>query len=596
MNKLFLLAVTACLLSSCGDGGKDNDKNRVAKGERVYGGTFRYNENTEWQTLLPFAIIDAASAHIATQVYEGLVKFNPRTLKIMPCLAESWELDESKTTYTFHLKKGVYFHDYACFPDGKGREVKASDFKFSFELLCTQHKDNFSFSTSFKDRVAGVNKYYEASGTGTPGFPLEGVKVIDDYTLQLTLIKPEPNFLYILAQPPASVVPKECFEKDGDMLSTGTGPFIFADIIEEYDEATGKPMEKVILVRNANYHRTDSFDNRLPFLDSIVVSFTIPKKEELDMFFNRKLDLVLSIPAQSVREMIEQHIASFEKKPPLYVLERSTDMASHFIEFNLNSIFKDIRIRKAFSLAVDRKKIVEEILDNEGSGGFNGIVPPAFMSYGYDVTKIKGFSYDMEQAKKLLAEAGYKNGEGFPPVKMEVNVGGYNTQVAFEVQKQILNNLNVNVDIEIVPMSVKLEDAAYSRADLFMSAWIADYPAPDNFLMLLYGKTVPDSLSQPSFYNTSRYVNADFDKLFEEAAVTDSVSHKFDLYIQAEQKAIEDAPILVLWYEENYRLSQSFVNRLFLNSMHYRDFSEVFFRAPKPQPGAQEKDTTAAAQ
>ena len=120
--------------------------NRVAKGNKIYGGTLRINETEQCQTLFPSAITDIVSADIANQIYEGLVKFNPKDLTVIPAIAEKWEIDEAGTTYTFHLRKGVTFHDNKCFENGKGRAVKASDFNYSFELLCTDSKDNSNFS------------------------------------------------------------------------------------------------------------------------------------------------------------------------------------------------------------------------------------------------------------------------------------------------------------------------------------------------------------------------------------------------------------------------------------------------------------------
>ena len=509
----------------------------------------------------------------------------------MSGIAESWEIDASGTQFTFHLKKGVFFHDDSCFPDGKGREVTANDFKYSFEILCTKNIndsiDNLMFSRTFKDKVLGANEYYEASKEGKPDFDLEGINVIDDYTLRITLQQPSSSFMYILAYPAASVIAKEALDKYGDMLIIGTGPFEFADIIEVSDEVTGEPVEMLILTRNEKYYGMDTLGNQLPYLDSIIISFYNSQKRELALFQQEKLDMILGLPAESIRDIVEQKIDFFEQKPPKFILERVADMAVEFYEFNLNSnVFSDEfggkKLRQAISYAIDREKIINNVLSGEAAGpGIYGITPPSFKDY--DITKIKGYGFNPEKAKKLFAEAGFPDGKDFPTIKLELNSGGFrNTSVAFEIQKQLKQVLNINLELEIVPMAKKLEDQRFARGDMFRAGWIADYPSPENFLILLYGKTVPSSLEEPSYLNTPRYINEEYDKLYENGLIADSVSTSYNYFMQAEQMMIEDAPIVVLWYDEQYRLLQSNIHNFNINAMNYRDFSEVYFKAPKP--------------
>ncbi|MFH1321928.1 MAG: ABC transporter substrate-binding protein [Bacteroidota bacterium] len=565
-------------------------KKREAKGDREYGGVFRTNEREAFQTLFPYGMIDAVSHRIASQIYEGLVKLNTKDLSIKPSLAESWEIDETGTIYTFHLKKGVFFHDDSCFPNGKGREVNAHDFKYSFELLCTQNINdsivNLRFTLTFKDKVLGANKYYEASKNGKPGFDLEGLKVVDNYTFQIILQQPSTSFIYILAYPAASVIAEEALNKYGDMLIIGTGAFIFGDILEIPDEVTGEPVEMLILKRNEKYHGYDTLGNQLPYLDSIIISFYSSQKRELALFQEEKLDMILGLPAESIRDIVEEQIAFFEQKPPKFILERSADMGTQFYEFNLNvHVFNDDfegkKVRQAFSYAIDRNKIIDKVLSGEAYGpGIHGITPPSFKDY--DISKIKGYYHNPEKAKQLLAEAGFPNGKNFPTLKLELNSGGFrNTSVAFEVQKQLKHVLNINIELEIVPMSKKLEDQRFARADIFRAGWIADYPSPESFLLLMYGKTVPSSLAEPSYLNTPRYVNPEYDKLFEAGITADSIKESYKNFAEAEQLMIDDAPILILWYDENYRLIQSDIRNFHFNAMHYRDFSEVYIQKLK---------------
>jgi len=582
----FWVVFLASLIAvGCADSNPSTSTKRIAKGDREYGGTFKLNERDEFQTLFPYAMIDGVSNRVAGQIYEGLIKLNTKDLSIEPRIADSWEVGPEGKVYTFRLKKGVKFHDDSCFPDGKGREVKAADFKYSFELLCTKLINdtipNLMFERTFKDKVLGANEFYESAAG-----EIEGVKVIDDYTLEVTLMQPSSSFIYIMAYPAASVVPREAVDKYGTDLIVGSGPFMFGEFLEDNDELTGEPIEKLVLIRNPNYHVTDSFGNQLPYLDSVLISFYNSQKRELALFQADELDMILGLPAESVRDIVEQQIAYFEKKPPIFILERSADMSTQFYEFNLaNPLFgldaNGLKVRQAISYAIDRQKLIEKVLSGEAYGpGIHGITPPSFREY--DNSKIQGYSYDPEKAKQLLAAAGYPDGENFPTIKLELNSGGFrNTSVAFEVQKQLSNVLNINLELEIVPMSKLLDDRKYARGDMFRSGWIADYPSPENFLLLMYGRNVPDDASEPSILNTPRYRNSTFDELFMKGVTKDSLGTSYAAFAEAEQIMMNDAPLVILWYDEQYRLIQSNVQNFSINAMHYRDYSEVYIQDPK---------------
>ncbi len=576
-KSLFAFLSLAVFYTSCstGDG---KSKTKTAKGDKVYGGTLIVNETEQYQTLYPASIIDIVFNHIANQIYEGLVKFNPKDLSVIPCLAEKWDIDAAGTSYTFHLKKGVMFQDNECFSGGKGRELKASDVEYSFELLCVDSKDNANFAASFKDRVVGANKFFEAS-KGKANGKIEGISIIDDYTVKITLTAPSTSFLYVLASPAASVIPKESVEKYGLNGKVGTGPFVFVE---------NKGNDKVILKRNDNYHDSDSLGNQLPFLDSIIIGFLPTKKAELESFKNGALAEVVELPSEAIKEMIEKEITDFQNKKPKYILERLPEMASQYYLFNLTKEpFNNPKVRRAFAYAIDRNKIIEEVLKGEAYGpGINGICPPTFK--GYDITKIKGYDFDAKEAKKLLAEAGYPNGKGFPKVKVELNSGGLkSTDVVLEIQKQLMNVLNVNIDFEIVAsLKQKLEDEKYGRSEIFRASWIADFPSPENFLWMFYGAGVPSDNTQPSWPNTSRFKNAEFDKLFEAGKSAKTNEESYADFMKAEQILMDESPVMMLWYGENYRLVKSNVHNLFSNPMRYRDYSLVYLKDVTPAAAA----------
>jgi peptide/nickel transport system substrate-binding protein len=583
-NLAIWIVASALMLASCG-GGEKNDSRRErteAKGGRVYGGCVRVSESEPYQSLYPISIVDATSSLIATQIYEGLVKFNQATLKVEPAVAEKWEVDATGTKYTFHLRKGVFFADDESFSGGKGREVKASDFKYSFDLLCTKGADNLNFGSTFKDRVLGANSFFEGKGT------LDGVKALDDYTLEITLEKPNPVFIQLLASPVCAVVAKESVDRYGKNLKTGCGAFIY--------DGAHSTKDKVVLKRNDNFYGTDSLGNALPFLDSVIVMFIPTKEQELALFKEGKLDMITSLPSQSIKEMVETQIKDFQAKPPKYLLDNSAEMITQYYTFNVSRPpFDNPDVRKAFNMAINRKKIVEEVLNNQAFGpGINGITPPTFLRDGYDISKIQGYDYNPEMAKKLLAKAGYPNGRAFPPVKIILNSGGAkHSNIVVEVQKELLENLNVNVDFDVVPMSQKLEQSQMGQMDIVRDAWIADYPSPESFLSIFYGANVPSDPNQKSYPNTARYKSKEFDKYFVMGRNAISKDSAMVYFMKAEQILMNDAPIMVLWYDGNYRLTQYGVRNAFNNAMRYRNFAEVYISKDANRGGEAKADSTA---
>jgi oligopeptide transport system substrate-binding protein len=561
MKRIFILIPVLLLFVACNI--SDSEK-LVAKGEAVYGGKLIVNENHEIISLHPHAIGDLVSAHVASQIFEGLVKFDPKTLAILPSLAEKWEIDESGTIYTFNLKKGAFFHDDNCFPQGKGREVKASDVQFSIESLCSNNLINKAFSFTLKGKLKGCEEFYENKAQ-----TLEGFKLIDEYTFQLILEKPHANFLSILAQVSLAIIPREAAEKYNNLLTVGTGPFLY--------NAASNSSDKIILTRNSNYHRTDSLGNKLPFLDSLIFTFNTSKQAELDAFYDREIDLIVGLPSHAVKDVVEKNIKDFQTLPPKFILDRTPELVTHFLILNVSSpALNNVKVRQALNFAVDRNRLYNDILKGEAFGaGLFGISPPSLTKY--DVASITGYTFDPVKARNLLAEAGYPNGKGFPVLRLVVaNNNSRNTKSVLEISKQLNEVLKINVDVEVIPYEVSYEAMNFGRGDMFKSSWIADYPDPENFLSLFHGKSVPLDPEQRSFPNSSRYINPVFDSLINLAQKQKDKAGRYKIFLQAEQIMMDDAPAIVLWYDEKYRLYQSDIHNFFPNSVNYWDFSEVY--------------------
>lgn len=315
MRKLiFYIIISSLLISACKDESKtdsliDQDKKTV----------LRINESEICKSIFPPSTNDIVSSQIISQIFEGLVKYEPKTLSIIPAIAKNWKIEEDGMKYTFYLRDDVYFHDDNCFKDGKGRKLTANDVKYSFELLCTKSDDNFNFYGTL-DKIKGAKEFYEKT-TESNITDIDGIKIIDDLTIELYLESANPLFIYFLANPAAVIIPKEGYEAYGINNHVGSGPFS----IKLFE----KDIETLELVKNQNYYRFDKDSVRLPYLDSVIISFHGSVQKELKMFEDGKLDFVAGLPSKFIPDFLENHIKEFESDPPLYILNQSEeDVAS----------------------------------------------------------------------------------------------------------------------------------------------------------------------------------------------------------------------------------------------------------------------------
>lgn len=392
---------------------------RPAKGGRFYGGIFKLNEPEYIKSLYPHNIIDVYSYRVASQIYEGLFKLDQDSLKIIPSLAKSYTVNEDLTVYTIKLRKGVKFHDDVCFKDGVGREFKASDVKYCFSKLCTQYPSNQGFHI-FEETLRGAKTYYDRSQGGTtPQQDLEGIKILDDYTIQFILTKPSPLFLSKLARPETFIFPKEAYEKyniEMRIKCVGTGPFQLKD--KNVDENTS-----LLLSRNPKYYRSDEHGNQLPFLDAIQIRFIKDKQMALVEFKQKKLDMMYRLPADDIFNILSETSVDSEDPAGKYILQREPEMQTQILCFrNDTGIFKNKNLRKAFSYAINRKEILERVLSRQGfKEGVNGITPPTFSQY--DINQIKGYEYNPDSARYFFKQAGYGDGKALDVV-LDFNAEG----------------------------------------------------------------------------------------------------------------------------------------------------------------------------
>lgn len=309
-SALLLIILSTVTFYSCQKAERQASQ-RIAKGDVQLGGNLRVAISETINNYLPSQISDAVSSEIGLHLHEGLLKLDAKTLKAIPGLAESWSVDDAGTSYVFTLRKGVKFHANKCFGNGS-REITANDFDFSFKQLCSAETGK-AFGSTFRNRVLGANEFHEGSAVD-----IVGVTVIDDYTLKIELLKPDPSFLFVLAQPSTAVISEKAVNKYGAKTTVGAGPFEF-----------NSSEKKLTLVRNPDYYLKDAFDNRLPYIDTLVFKTIATKEKQLNAFFEGEIDMVSGLYLDPVKKILEAHVADFSGKTPTYIMQRESESVGY---------------------------------------------------------------------------------------------------------------------------------------------------------------------------------------------------------------------------------------------------------------------------
>ena len=468
-------------------------------------------------TLDPALTQDATSATYIVEIFSGLVTLDPN-LEVVPDIAESWELSDDGTTYTFYLRDDVKFHD--------GKPVTTQDFKYSIERACDPATGSVVADTYLGDIVGCQAKLRGQADE------VAGVLVIDDHTLEITIDSPKAYFLSKLTYPTAFVVDQENVEGRRQPWTdepNGTGPFRLA----QYELGL-----RIVLERSEVYYGSPK-----PALEQ--VNFLLAGGSAMTMYETGELDAVPVGLADIERVLDPSNPLNKELSITLPTL------SIFYLGFNVNKPpFDDQKVRQAFNYAIDKDKIVEVVLKKMDIKA-EGILPPGMPGYNEN---LRGYPYDPEKARQLIAESRYGDASNLPEITLDVSGGGgaADRQVAaiVEMYKQ---NLGVDVAIQQTDWATYLWDLRAHRYQMFglTAGWIADYPDPQDFLDILF--------HSESRNNDMEYSNPEVDRLLEEARGEQDFEKRMELYGQVEEMILEDAPIVPLTHDVVYWLTKPYV-------------------------------------
>ncbi len=565
---LFASILSLFFISSCTN--NDDISNLKAKGEAKYGGVFKFMSAEKITTLLPISSSSIYTQRVGSQLFETLLKVDPVSNEIVPSIAESFKINNDATKFTFKIRKGVYFHDNDCFEEGKGRELTAHDVKNTLDFACSKTVDNEIYWLLIS-KIKGAKAHYESSVKGQAPKGLNSIKVIDNNTISIELEYPFVGFDKLLVHCSLGIFPKEAFEEYRAEIGqhpVGTGAFK----LDEWTE------DKIILGRNPNYWRKDNLGNQLPFLANIEVSYSKDKKSELLAFRNKEIDLVMQIPVDEIENTLGSLADAMAGKTVKHKIDIREALGTAYYGFaNTSAPFNNKEVRRAFNLALDRDDLIENTLQGEGNPSKSGFVP-AMLEY-HD-TMVKGFPFNVEQAKQLLAKAGYPNGVGFPSISLYINAkqGTATHKAALGVCKQLKSNLNVNVSVKLCTIEEREKAIQSGQAKMWRGGWIADYPDPENFLTLFFGENISNA---SVISNPFKYTNKVFDTNFKNAMRERNAYKRTTLFAKCDQQIIDDAVVMPLFHQDFMTMVNFRVKNFVTNPTEIIDFSRIFIREPK---------------
>ncbi|MBY0426905.1 MAG: ABC transporter substrate-binding protein [Cytophagales bacterium] len=524
---IFLLSfgLTVLLSISC-----TNEKNSDKK-------VFRYNQSDGLSSLDPAFARNQANIWATTQIFNGLVELDSN-MEVIPSLAERWEISPDGKTYTFYLRKGVCFHDDPSFPKGKGKEMKASDVVYSFKRIISP-KTSSTGAWIFNDKVLK---------TTDSTFSDTCFKALDDYTVRIYLQKTFPPFLQILTMPYAFVVSPEAAERYGKDFRAhpiGTGPFKF----KVWEEGVG-----LVMLKNTSYWKKDYQNRPLPYLDAVQINFIKDKNLAFYEFKRGNLDFLSGIDEGTRDILLNKDGSLSQEYAGKFKLEKAPYLNTEYLGFQLdNTKYSDPthpmlkkQFRQALNFAINRSELLTYLRNKLGFPGIAGIVPAALPSF--DTSKVKGYDYNPEKARKLLAEAGYPNGKGLPEITLQTNATY--KEVAEYLQKEWAK-LGVFVKIDINSFATHQEMVDNGRSFFFRASWLGDYPDAENYLSLFYSKNFA-----PSGPNKTHFSSKVYDALYEKSLTETDEELRFQTYQAMENILMAESPVIILYYDEVIRLTQ----------------------------------------
>lgn len=560
----FLLAAG---LAACGE--SDNDNTALTDGQVVRYGAI----SSKIRGLDPMDIGDTTSSGLGSNIYECLYQYHylKRPYELIPALAaELPQVSSDGLTYTILIRNDVFFQDNPCFQasNGQGRKVVAQDVVYSWMRLA----DIKNLSKNwwiFDSRIQGLDEFrqYAQSVSSKKDVdydrPIEGLKAIDDVTLQIKLTKPWPQILYLLAHLPTAVVAREAVEHYGDEFlnhPVGTGPYR----LEKWRRGS-----KIILTRNPTF-RNEQYPSEgepedeanglltdagksLPLIDR--AEYTIIEEDQPYWltFLSGDTDSA-GIPKDNFSQAIAtNHELSPDMKRRGIILSKFQDPATFWYGFNMEDplVGQNLPLRQAMNAAFDRDRYIELFLNGRGATA-HGVLPPMFADFNPELNS-PYTKFDLTRANELVEDARRQHGGPLP--KIVLTVGGTDTTARQMGQflKRSYEKIGLNFDVEYMDWPSAQDKVKTKSAQMYAMGWVADYPDAESFMLLFYGPNASPGA------NNMNYKNKTFDHLYEKVVAATPSTQRTHWIQQMEQMVIDELPCVLTVHRTNYVLRYPWV-------------------------------------
>ena len=487
------------------------------------GFTVQYGSNPE--TLDPALNSAVDGANTIITIFEPLLLINENN-EVVGGQAESWEASEDGLTWTFTMRDGLKWSD--------GTDLTAKDFEYSFKRMADP-----ATAAPYAETCLGMIDGFEAAQAGDTD--ALNVKASDDgKTLTIVLSYPCSYFDKMAAFATMSPVQQATVEANGDSWCTSADTFVSNG---PYMITEWTPSERIVLTKNPNY--VGGWDSSKIVSDSITLLLLEDSSASFAAYNSGEAVLIKDVPTDEIPSLTKA-----EDGGDFYV---DTILGTYYVSLNLQrDAFKDAKVRKALSLAIDRDYVANTIMQGTYSTA-DSIVGPGIVDengYFHDNGNAPYISADYEanlaEAKKLLEEAGYPNGEGYPTIEYSTNDAGYHVPLA-EYLQQTWGDLGITLTINKMEWSSFTPARRAGEFDVARNGWVMDYNDPSNML---------DLFCTSNGNNDGKYSNPEFDAAIDASRVADSAEHFAQLH-KAEDILMEDTGCLPIAYYNDYWLQSS---------------------------------------
>ncbi|MFL2876826.1 MAG: ABC transporter substrate-binding protein [Pontiellaceae bacterium] len=552
-----------------------------------------YSQTSRIRGLDP-AVSGEVSASLAiSKIYEGLLQYDylARPYRVIPLLAESMPtISSNGLTYTFSIRKDIYFQDDVCFEEVKGRELTAHDFVYSIKRVADVKNSSSGF-WAFNNRILGLNDFHDHSKEAEEtdyDFEVEGLTALDRYTLQIKLTKPYPQLLYILTMHYSYVVPREAVEyygKDFVNHPVGTGPYRLVEWRRNSRIEFERNPTWASTGRKEFYPHEGTDEQRaqgllvdagkpIPFIDRIIQYVIDDSTTSWMMFLSGELgssaisrdnwDAVIT-PDKSLSDQLQTQGIDLTSSPTLDI---------GYIGFNWDDpilgqgetpeeVVQNRKLRQALSCAFDFDQLNRFM--NHRLYRINGPIPSPLKG---SISGTSPYDFDLDKARRLLNEAGYP--DGIDPstgrrleITIELGSASGNIRQMMELMADMFRKMGVVLKPSFNTWPAFIEKMNRRQAQMFQLGWVADYPDAENFMQLFYSK------NESPGPNHANYRNDRFDELYEKIRTMHDSDQRTRYVEEMVKIVIEDAPWIFLYQPMQFGLVHNWVQNYVPHAFPY---------------------------